>query len=159
MILQILIAFTLLAASNPNVDSDQTFTNRQPQSLESSREGDLFLINGTQGCPQSIQWQTQCNGFSIKPVTDSGDGEIQYFCDINDKSSFGKYRYESGGKKTISAVTQEDNVVHRHMLSIFYDKQNQIRIKTDDTLFIDPTGKILWEHAFNGQGFSCLFSK
>lgn len=159
MLLQLLAFFTILSGANYFEETHPSNMRRTPQSINLYEQGDYFFINGTQGCPQSIQIQVQCNGFSLKPDYSSGVGETQYFCDINDKSKDQKYRHEAKGKKVLSVVTQTEDVIRRHLLAIYNDKTQELRIKTEDTLFIDPTGKILWEHSLNGQGFSCLFSK
>jgi hypothetical protein len=158
MLFLVLICFSFFSGTKEFGIVQEPYISRTPQSLNSFKEGDYALINGTQGCPHTIHLQFECAGLSLKPLHSSGAAETQYFCNMNDQSKTQTPTDSLKGKITISKVTKEGDIIYRSLHSIYRAKTQELKVKTEDTLFFDQSGRLLWEHSVDGQGYSCLFS-
>lgn len=132
--------------------------SRAPQSVAPTPKyiGTYFFVNGTQGCPKEIQWQAECGGFSLTP---SDGSEAQRFCSVNRGKFETKERTADSRKKVTTTVTHKENIISKIQEIILSNHHDSIRLHQEDTVIIDETGKFLWEHSKNGNGFSCLYSQ
>jgi len=136
-------AVTDLASTTPQATTASPF----------ARDGFYSLVNGTQGCPQSIDWIEQCSGFVLNPHDGVEELATVRFCRINAGPQF--TRNEFG--KSMHQVVKKNHYVQSVEKSLLATESITI---AEDTVILDTRKQqFQWEHNQGGKGFSCLYSK
>lgn len=118
-----------------------------------ARDGFYSLVNGTQGCPQAIDWIEQCAGFVLNPHDGAQELSTVRFCRINAGPQF--TRNEFG--KSMHQVVKKNHYVQSIEKSLLANESITI---AEDTIILDThKQQFQWEHNQGGKGFSCLYSK
>ncbi|MDG0817876.1 hypothetical protein [Bdellovibrio svalbardensis] len=152
----LILTFIALKFEFKNSESSLDLSSHAPTTSAASREGNYFLVNGTQGCPTSVIWFEQCAGFVLNPRTGSKELPTEKFCHVNR----GLRVVSESGLKVMTQVETKERYVRKSETSI----QNGVSSSNEDTLIFDDTKEqFLWEHSQNrnslNSGFSCLYSK
>lgn len=118
-----------------------------------ARDGFYSLVNGTQGCPTSIDWIEQCSGFVLNPHDGRVDMETIRFCRVNGGPQI--TRNEFG--KSLNQVIKRDQYVQSIQKALL--ARESILIAEDTVILDTKKQQFQWEHSQSGKGFSCLYSK
>lgn len=127
-----------------------------PATPASPRNGHYKLVNGTDNCPNEIEWADDSEeGFALHPAHAGMALDSVYFSDFNK----GLRILQAPGRKTLLDVVSRDNFIRKKETVIYIDKNNSLSLLQEDTIIHDGPRKFLWEHSRNGRGFSCLYSR
>lgn len=133
---------------------------RHPQSTMSNpAKENYYLINGTDGCPSEMTLLHKCRGIVLVPNENGLISGNQKFCDINRGQRITRLKSEVGYQELRSTVSKSDNIVQKVETTVYTKQGESLSLQAEDTVILDDTGKLLWEHSQNSQGFSCLYSR
>ncbi|MGE5085200.1 MAG: hypothetical protein ACM3MG_02805 [Bacillota bacterium] len=135
------------------VEFASTRTRAEETTSSSTRDGFYSLVNGTQGCPQSIDWIEQCSGFVLDPHDGAESLATIHFCRINAGPQI--TRNEFG--KSMHQVIKKNHYIQSIEKALF---SNESITTAEDTIILDTAKQqFQWEHSQGGKGFSCLYAK
>lgn len=120
----------------------------------SSSEGFYTLVGGTQGCPQEVQWDNQCHGFTLSPSNEGKPLETVHFCRINR----GPHLRTEDHKKIFSQTVRQGSVFKAKEIVSYPSARGTVTMTAEDSVMIDHEGRLLWDHNRDEQGLSCLYS-
>lgn len=148
----LMLGLTLSKYGSDSV-TDMASTGVSASSSVFARDGLYSLVNGTQGCPTSIDWIEQCSGFVLNPHDGNIDMETIRFCRVNGGPQI--TRNEFG--KSSQQVIKKDQYVQSIQKALL---ARQSIVLEENTIILDTKKQqFQWEHSQSGKGFSCLYSK
>ena len=119
--------------------------------------GSYSLINGTGGCPESLELDKSCkSGFSLTPQINGTTMDSIDFCNIN---SGPKVLDSGNNQRTIVKVSKDDTRLEKKETVVMVSSAGPISLVSEDTLMADGKSDLLWEHSRNQRGYSCLYRK